>query len=205
MFRKLSLAFSTPVLIGALPILVALSIWLLRQNNLTMVELRQTVIKVDTETGDINKVEPHLVALGNYVLGHMNTDLGGPVELPGSYNTAVERAREKAEASGTASGEVYKKAQQRCENPNIPLTARAQCIQEYVLSNAAPGVDAKELEFPDKTLYSYSFAAPRWSADWAGLVVLAACVVFVVLSWRIWGRVVWPSIVRWNERTNPLQ
>ncbi len=156
------------LLIG-LVVFSSLAVWQLRQNNITMLKLREAVVVADTETGDIDAVEPHLLRLGGFVLGHMNTSLAGPVELPGTYNKAVEAARKEAETSGTANGQVYKDAQVICENPNIPLTARAQCMQDYVLRNAPPGSDHKELVFPDKSLYSYNFRSPLWSLDWAGL------------------------------------
>lgn len=152
---------------------VPLSAFLLRQNNLRAIELRDKVLEVDEQTGDISQVAPHIEALGSYVLTHMNTNVG-TVELPGSYNRAVEKLRAEAERSGNAANSaIYSEAQARCEDPNIPLTARAQCVQDYILANASPGSDPiLELELPDKSLFSYSFASPTWSADWAGFSVL---------------------------------
>ena len=84
-------------LIPIIAALLALSAWALRQNNLKMLELRDAVVLVDQDSGDINEITPVLEELGNYVLSHMNTDLGGPLELPGTYNVAVEQARERAD------------------------------------------------------------------------------------------------------------
>ena len=164
-------------LVLLLSVLLPLTAWQLRLNNVRMVELRNEVVRVDSETGDINQVEPHLIALGNHVLNHMNTRLSGPIELPGSYNNAVEAARAEVEQSGTANGQVYRDAQDICERPTIPLTARAQCIQEYVLSNAVPGTDVKELVFPNKSLYSYNFSSPAISLDAAGILTFTTIIL----------------------------
>jgi hypothetical protein len=155
--------------------------YFLRQNNLGMVELRNEVIKVDEQTGDLQKIEPALDNLRSYVLTHMNAEMSSPIELPGAYNKAVEAARQKAEMSGKANGNIYRQAQNLCENPNILLSARAQCIQDYILDNAEPGSNVELLEFPPKELYSYSFISPTISFDVAGLSVLLSTSVFIWL------------------------
>lgn len=182
---------------------VPLTAYLLRQNNLTMIELRDIVLQVDRDTGDINEVAPHLENLGNYILNHMNTD-AGKVELPGTFNSAVERIRKRAEASGSVNSAIYAQAQDRCEDPNILLTARAQCVQDFVVSNAKPGTDVIELEFPDKTLYSYSFASPTWSPDVAGFSLLISVMSFVVLVFLSITRIILPVISRFVDR-DPLE
>lgn len=144
----------------------------LRQNNLRMVELRDRVTKVDQDTGDIKKIEPALYELRDYILTHMNTDMAGPLELPGTYNKAVSKAREGAAKANTATGEIYRRAQVSCERPEVPLTVRAQCIQEFVLSHTPRGTTTAELKLPPKEQYIYNFASPRWSPDGAGFSVL---------------------------------
>lgn len=187
-----------------LVVLVPLSGWLLRQNNLTMISLRDKVQQVDEETGDIEQIRPHLEELANYILGHMNTN-AGEITLPGAYSTEVERLRAVAEASGSANGSIYAQAQRECEDPFIPLTARAQCVQDYVTRNARPGTDpVLELQFPDVSLYTYSFASPYWSPDAAGFSVLAAGLTAVVLAIMIVTRVVVPFFARMIDR-DPLE
>lgn len=158
------------------------SAWLLRQNNLRMIELRNEVIAEDAESGNIDKLAPKIEILGNYVLNHMNTDMGAPLELPGTYNAAVEKIRKKVAASGSANSAVYAEAQSICEDPNVLLTVRAQCIQDYVTNHAAAGSDPEELEFPDKALYSYSFSSPAWSPDLAGISLLIAGLSLVTFA-----------------------
>ncbi len=183
---------------------VPLSGWLLRQNNLKMIELRDQVISIDEETGDLAQIEPRIKELAEYVFGHMNTD-AGQVALPGAYNTEVERIRAAAEASGSANSAIYGEAQRECEDPFIPLPARAQCVQDYVVAHAAPGTDpVLELEFPDVSLFTYSFAAPLWSPDLAGFSVLVAALDSLILILLVISRVVLPFFGRMIDR-DPLE
>lgn len=165
----------------ALAFLVTLPItaYLLRQNNLKMLELRDKVVAIDQKDGDIKKIEPALEELRDYVLTHMNASLPSPLELPGSFNVSVERARKKAEASGTANGDIYKQAQAQCERVEVPLSIRAECIQNYVTANAKPGSDVKPLDIPPKEQFVYNFVSPTWSFDHAGLMALVSSVLFV--------------------------
>lgn len=159
-----------------LAFLVSLPItgYLLRQNNLQMLELRDVVVKIDQESGDIKKIEPALTELRNYVFGHMNASLPAPLELPGSFNVSVEQARKKAEQSGSANGNIYKQAQAECERIEIPLSVRAECIQNYVVTNAKPGTDAQQLDLPPKEQFVYSFISPTLSFDLAGLATIVS-------------------------------
>lgn len=157
----------------------------LRQNNLMMLELRDAVVKIDQETGDINQIEPLLTELRDYVFTHMNASLPAPLELPGSFNVSVEKARKKAEDSGSANGEIYKKAQAECERIEIPLSVRAECIQNYVISNAKPGTDAEQLDLPPKEQFVYSFVSPSWSLDLAGIATLLSSLLFVLAFARL--------------------
>lgn len=177
-------------------ITLPVSAYFLRQNNLRMIELRNEVVKVDTESGDIKKVAPKIEELRGFILAHMNTSLSAPLELPGSYNTAVEQARKKAEDSGSANGGIYKKAQEVCENPNVALSVRAQCIQDYVTKNAPAGSDVQSLVFPPKELFSYNFASPRWSFDLAGVAVALSITTGLVAIWLIFIQFLWPRIAR---------
>lgn len=179
------------------------SVWLLRQNNLHMVHLRDEALVLD-EMGDAAGAASKIEELGNHVLNHMNTNMGGPLDLPVLYNTAVEEIRREVELSGSANSSVYAQAQQVCEDPNVLLQVRAQCYQDYVTANARPGTPVQELVFPDKALYSYSFASPLWSADAAGLSVLVAALSFILFAGLIVGRYVVPLLNRWID-SDPLE
>ena len=200
LFEKLKMWHFLVLFITSVP----LTATLLRQNNLNAVQLRDDVLQVDEETGDIAKVAPVLEEYRRYVFNHMNTDLG-TIELPGTFNTAVEKLRLRAQQSGSANGEIYAEAQRECEDPNILLTARAQCVQDYVIANSAPGSDAiSEIDFPDKSLFSYSFASPRWSPDLAGFSLLFSALSFTILSFLILTRGIAPLLARVIDR-DPLE
>ena len=85
----------------AFVVLVPVSALLLRQNNLTMIELRDEVLRIDDETGDIEQVAPALEELGNYVLNHMNTNMGR-LELPGTFDSAFDEIQRRVNQSGSA-------------------------------------------------------------------------------------------------------
>ncbi|MCE7936265.1 hypothetical protein DYH10_00520 [Candidatus Saccharibacteria bacterium CPR2] len=160
------------------------SLWLLRQNSLKTIELREKVLAADEKNEGI---EEALEKLGGYIFSHMNSNIP-PVELRSSYDRAVQKARK--EATESSNSQIYQKAQEVCENPNIPLTARAQCIQDYVTSNASPGSSPDELKLPPKELYVYDFHAPLWSPDVAGIssiitIILAGILVSRFIAYAI--------------------
>lgn len=185
-------------------IMLGLSAYLLRQNNLKMLELRDKVVEIDQESGDIKKIEPALADLRDYVLTHMNASLPAPLELPGSFNVAVEQARRRAEASGSANSSIYAKAQAECENVNVPLSVRAQCIQNYVLSNAKPGEEPTGLDLPPKEQFVYNFVSPRISFDLAGISVLATSALLIATLTTLFLQVIFPKITSYITK-QPLE
>ena len=102
---------SIPLVAFALILSLPLSAFFLRQNNLKMLELRDEVVRIDAQTGDLEQIAPALDELRSYVLTHMNADLGdNGLQLPGAYNVAVEQARQRAEASGSVNRDIYRLA-----------------------------------------------------------------------------------------------
>ena len=89
----------------------------------------------------------------------------------------------RAQETG-ADPQVYIDAQRICEDPNVVLTVRAQCIQDYVSANAPEGTDPEELEFPPKELYIYDFRSPSWSPDIAGWSIVISTVLAGVITGR---------------------
>ncbi len=154
----------------------------LRNNNLTALRLRDEVMKVDQQNGD---VEAALRELRAYMHGHMNTSLaveGGvypPIQLKYRYERLVEAELAKTNQSNT----VYADAQKYCE-ANEPESfygaGRLTCIQGYI--DRQPNVKTETPYIPD-SLYKFDFASPAWSADLAGLSIVAAAlfgILFVV-------------------------
>ncbi|MDQ5972145.1 MAG: hypothetical protein QG553_304 [Patescibacteria group bacterium] len=162
-----------------------ISVYSLRQNNLTMVRLREKVYQADEQNGD---VETALRNLRTYVYAHMNTNLASgdnaiypPLQLKFSY----ERALEAAKATGTdANAQIYTDAQADCERrfpQGLSGSGRIPCIQEYVASR---GVQAAPF-LPPASLYQFDFVSPDWSPDVAGFSLLATGIfaALFVISW----------------------
>ena len=190
-YLKLLRHIKTWVLVVLILIFSALSVLALRQNNLRMVELRDELLAVDEAEGDIDTA---LRNLGNHITMHMNTNLNRPVELVFSFNRAVEEARKEAESQ--TSSNIYRRAQNECEVASIPLRARAQCIQDFVTSNAAPGENPAPLELPSKDFYIYDWASPKWSPDLAGFSILITVLLSLALTARLIGAQVLKSILK---------
>ncbi len=188
----------------ALVVLVLLSAYFMRQNNLTMLDLRDEVVRIDEKTGDIDKVEPSLLELRSYILTHMNTEAGS-IELVGVFNADVEAARVKAERmSGGGSNNVYARAQGACEKADIPITVRAQCIQDFILANASDIEIVDEIDFPPKEEYIYTFASPVWSLGLAGISVFLSIFVLFWILIRLFVHKAMPRISR-TVTDDPLE
>lgn len=183
-------SIKTWYLILALGMSLLANVYLLRQNNLTMVALRNQVVWADETQTDVAGA---LTRLNQHVFNHMNTQLVRPVELVHTYNRQAQAA---IEAAHRGSGrDVYAEAAAACERRGVPLTSIAQCAADYATAND-PGVGPKQITLPDKNLFIYSFATPRWTADLAGLSLLVTGVIIIWLT----GRGLASLIVWWVTR-----
>ena len=155
----------------------------LRQNNLNMLKLRQQVVEVDANGGDVNSA---LIELRNFVFSHMNTQLRTndagepPIQLVASYNRYIADQQTKLTQSGKS--DIYTNAQATCERSSPTLAERVNCIQLFVAEN---GGQVAEINYPPKDLYSFDFASPRWSPDLAGISLLLAIIFAVLLILRL--------------------
>jgi len=163
-----------------LVVLFSLSVWALRNNSQNLEPHILDVVAADKDDGEIDKA---LRDLGNYVANHMNTTLNEPIQLAYSYDRAAQTVIDKAKAS--ADGGIYRQAQKVCEDPSVLLSVRAACVQDYVLENARPGQEPQALEFPDKALFTYSFASPAWSPDLAGWLLVAMSLAGAAIFGRV--------------------
>ncbi len=149
-----------------------ISVVALRQNNLHMIELRDTVYQADQNGTDI---ETPLRELREYVYGHMNTNLTGggntiypPIQLKYTYERLLAQ---QAQGASAQNAKIYTDAQAECERQfpqGLSGSGRIPCIQEYIASRGIT-----ETVIP-VALYQFDFVAPRWSPDLAGLSLLAA-------------------------------
>lgn len=167
----------------AIAVVGAVALVSLRQNSIRSVELRDTVLKVDEQNGD---VEAALRDLRSHIYGHMNSSLavpGGsypPVQLKYRYERLA--AAEKEQVS-QANAKLYTEAQGYCEAaiPAGRSLNRIDCIQDYVTSRGG----ATEKAIPD-SLYKFDFASPVWSPDLAGWSLVLLGVLGILFgTWLI--------------------
>lgn len=154
----------------------------LRQNNLTMVELRDKVIQTDQDDGDVDKA---LNDLRSFVFSHMNTNLASgdfaikpPIQLKSRYDRLVvaEQARvQEANRQVNAEAETRCRQQFPGDGPNIP---RVSCIQQYV------SVSAVEEQPIPAELYKFDFISPRWTPDVAGISLVLSGIFFLCFAAR---------------------
>lgn len=151
----------------------------LRQNNLNAIALRDQLLQVDEENGDVDKA---INDLRTYIYSHMNTSLNTgtsvypPIQLKYRYERLVAQEQERVDK---LNGDVYREAQKYCEKRNptdFSGRNRVPCIQEYVVSH---GGEAPK-PIPD-ALYKFDFTSPLWSPDLAGWSLLAA-IFFGILT-----------------------
>jgi hypothetical protein len=178
---------SVIMLLIAILISGAISIYALRANNVRMLELKAAVYAADEQGAD---VAAPLNELREFVYAHMNTDLRAgstsseaPIQLVNTFNRVVQ-AEQARIATLTQANAVYQTAQQQCEQARLPLPERAQCIQDYVV-NYGQGVP--QLQLPPKELYTFDFVSPVWSPDLAGWSLVVTGILLVVLVVRLLG------------------
>ena len=166
---------------AAFLVFATIGIFALRQNNLKAIELRNKVLEVDKENGDI---EGALREIREFVYSHMNADLSAgtniqqPIQLKYSYERLIEVEKKRVEK---ANENVYTRAQTYCEKKYPASTSggpRVPCIQEYVTSNGE-----KQKSIPD-ALYKFDFVSPVWSPDLAGWSLLLAGVFLLLFIVR---------------------
>lgn len=156
------------------------AIMALRNNNLTVIKLRQEVLQVDQQNGN---TEAALKKLRQYVYAHMNTNLASstsvypPIQLKYRYERLAAAEKDRISMQN---GNTYNNAQTYCEK-NFPESffgaGRLPCIQGYLDSH--PNV--QPIAIPD-SLYKFDFVSPVWSADLAGLsLVLSGFLLAIFL------------------------
>ncbi len=168
-------------------ILVALSVYGLRQNYSKMVTLREAVYAADEQGKSIAEIEAALQAMREHVTGHMISSLRSgdlsikepPIQLKGLYTAAYEA--EKARVS-QANEPLYTQAQTECEK-QFPIglsgSGRIPCIEQYVSER---GIKAREIP---RELYMFDFVSPRWSPDLAGISMALALFVGLITVFKI--------------------
>lgn len=166
--------------VAAIFICAGVAVLSLRQNNLNAIALRDEVLKVDKENGD---VEAALRELREYVYSHMNTELSSPngAYPPIQLKYRYERLMDAQKAAAPNNANLTTQAQNYCESqiPKGRSLNRIDCIQNYMTTH---GSDVNTKPIPD-SLYKFDFASPIWSPDLAGwsIVVLLLLVFLGVI------------------------
>ncbi len=159
-------------------LLLTVGLFSLRHNNLKMVELRNAVVVADENNGD---VESALADLNKHVFKHMNTKIVRPIEMVGGYNRSVEAVIRESSNSGHR--DIYAEATKVCEKRGIPVASIAQCAANYAMQNNSTK-DPAGIKLPDKNLFTYTFASPKWAPDFAGIVLLITSVIGIWIILR---------------------
>lgn len=161
------------------------SAYLLRQNNLQMVELRNLVTKADEDAGDTKTA---LMNLQHYVSQHMNTDLGSGIYLQETYQRAYAAAVQQAVNTTNPQAKLYEQVELECR----PVYERTRSFPAYTLcakeklDKLAPNQDAlANVKTPSADLYHYNFASPFISFDAAGIFVIITGVIALIIIIRL--------------------
>lgn len=179
-----------------------LGIFFLRSNNISALDKYRQVIKADENNGSVYE---KLDDLQKYTFGHLNSDVGQPVQLVNTYNRDAQKVFSAAQDKLSSEGQkrdIYLEAQRACEAKRIPITARAQCAADYALANN-PNIKQEDLKvtLPDKALYSFTFSSPRWAWDAAGICLFISGLFFFGAIFRMllarWARKRW---VDWDKK-----
>ena len=154
---------------AAFIVFLIIGVFAARQNNLRSIELRNEVLKVDEQNGD---VEAALQKLREHMYSHMNAGLSSPslqqpIQLKFRYERLLAQAQEVASRSNE---QLYAEAQAFCERQGGSLRGdRVPCVQQFVSERNSSAVAT----VPDD-LYKFDFVSPRWSPDIAGFSLLFA-------------------------------
>lgn len=201
-FKRYALWPTWRLLFTALLFLI-IGVLLLRSNNQTALNKYQDVLKADQFGGAVYE---KLEELQDYTFSHMNSNLDQPVQLVYTYNRDADQVFREAQARLNSSGsvesrDIYLEAQKECESRGIPITTRAQCVSDYVLSNNPEfNQDQLEVDLPDKSLYSFEFSSPRWTWDGAGIALFLSLIFFLGAIFRT--LLAWFLRRRWTSWEN---
>ena len=173
-------------LIVLLVLFGAVAAFLLRQNNLRMIELRNAVTQADENpTGDTKAA---LLNLQKYVASHMNTDLGNGVYLQETYQRAYSAAVQAAVTATNPNAALYEKVEKECRpvyERTKSFPAYTQCASDK-LGQLAPNQDAlANFKAPPVDLYHYNFVSPLISFDAAGIFVIITGVIALLILARL--------------------
>jgi hypothetical protein len=156
---------------------VGVSVYSLRQNNITMISLRNDVYQADKNNGNVELALKNLQA---DVVAHMNTSLTTgnssvypPIQLSYTYERLVEASQTQTQNQNT---QIYTDAQTYCQKLNpVDFSGhnRVPCIEQYVQNH---GISVPNIQ---PSLYEFDFISPTWSPDLAGWSLVVSVLLAV--------------------------
>lgn len=167
------------------------TVFALRNNNLTAINLRNQVLTTDQDNGNVNAA---LSKLQKYVYANMNTSLSSgpnaiypPIQLKYTYQRLLQAEQSQV---NTTNANLYTSAENYCQQavPNgFSGRYRVSCIDNYVTQNAA-----KVQPIP-AALYEFDFQPPFWSPDLAGWSLVLTIILGLLFLVRL-------GLERWLKR-----
>jgi hypothetical protein len=174
--------FNLRILIVLFIFFVCLSIYGLRQNNLTMISLKNQLMTADKDDGNVNG---DLNKLRSYIYNHMNTSpstghgIYPPIQLKYTYQRLLAQAQAQITAQNA---QLYNQAVSYCNSiePNATadedsLRQLASCEEDHYI--AQPLASA----YVSPALYEFDFISPLWSPDLAGYSILISIALLIAI------------------------
>lgn len=184
-------------------IFIVLAVIFLRFNNLNMMNLRDELIRAD-QSGDVTKVETSAANLQHYVTQHMNTTTG-QIPLQSLYDQAAQTALDQNRPP-QINTDAYAQAQQTC-SPQLSsygYKAWAGCVANTVGMSNITDLNQNQVSPPDPDAYYVSFASARWSFDPAGITLLVAVILAIIIVVRLIGVLILMILARLRLRRQRL-
>lgn len=152
-----------------------------RNNNVTALRLRDELLQVDKNNGD---VEAALKKLRQFTYGHMNAGLSSqngvypPIQLVYRYERLQAEAKANAKPMPRNDAQIAADAAVHC---GVAIGVRNACVQAYQEEQVTK--QQPTVTIPD-ALYKFDFVAPLWSPDLAGWSLVATLVLGLMLLTR---------------------
>ena len=194
-------------LLVMLVLLLFVDATLLRMDHVRMTELRDEVLRADTNEND-EEIIRALEELKGYVFSNIVVNVvddngrqevifgTGPFYLERQYIKTANKALAEAEATIAAdnnpNGNIYQMASEVCRPQAIAngwswddanyINCMVGEIQKYPAADELNDTIAASL--PSTELYRKDYASPVWAPSWAGWMILVTIVVIVVIFIR---------------------
>lgn len=173
-------------LVLVLILLGFISATFLRLNNIGMIEKREAVIMADKKLNSAD-TKKKLTELQHYVSSHMNSSMGGGIELNETYQRDYNAAVKAAADAHNPNSDVYQKASIECR---AKFRGNRESFQNDYVTCVAKAVanlpnNSQNPDLPQKINYRYNFASPLISPDFAGFSVITTILLALFILLRL--------------------